>query len=472
VIVEQIIEPAMFVKRLSWQPHPFGLLLVLEWILLGLSALKLVGTHGWFGSWVTGESGIQPIDVFWLTCILVVFTLMGLRLPGSQLAKRLYTAIELGLIIGAATLLGWNLDVLSPLLVVVLIRSCLIFGRTGQWVISGLMLLVYPLSLAPIAVIFWFLLDPKMIHEWTSNQPDLMVITPEGGIQINFTPEQVRQFLAVARNFFWQILINHTLSFALVLIFVLLSVDALIRERRGRRQLALAHEQLYQYSLQIDDQATLQERNRIAREIHDALGHLLTAQNIQLQNALLSLTDNPAEAKPFVEDSQRLGANALQEVRQAVMMLRSEPLQGQSLEAAIGELVKGFNAISTIVADCQITLDIALPTRIQVAIYRILEEALTNVYKYSGATQVSICLKTEPVKTALAQSAAQSLTSRAILEIVDNGRGFNPAQNSTGFGLRGMQERAASLGGQIQITSEPNAGCRVIVVFPLPSTAV
>jgi signal transduction histidine kinase len=83
----------------------------------------------------------------------------------------------------------------------------------------------------------------------------------------------------------------------------------------------------------------LQERNRIAREIHDALGHSLTAQSIQLENALVYLDSNREKSKGFLLAARQLSSDLLQEVRHSVTTLRSDPLQGKSLNAAIKLLI-------------------------------------------------------------------------------------------------------------------------------------
>ena len=265
---------AMLLKRLiASRPHPFRLLLVLEWMLLGLSTLKLFGIPGWFLPWFHDLSNFTALEIFWLVCILTIFGIMGLRLPSSRLAKCLYIAIAIGLIAIATT---FSYDSLWPFLVIVLLRSCLIFQRIGRWIIAGLLWLIYPLTLGPWVLLLWFAFNPKFIHNWRipENLDFSPVITPEGGLQLALSPEQVELFLSYSRSFLLYILFDSSISFAFVLIFVLLSVNSLMNERQGRRKLVLAKEQLYQYSLQIEDQATLQERTRIAREIHDSRFYL------------------------------------------------------------------------------------------------------------------------------------------------------------------------------------------------------
>lgn len=420
----------------------------------------LVGDAGWFST-----VSLNSIDAMALTALLLVFGVMGLRLPTARWAKWLYVTIAGGVLIAIATLQGWALDSLSPLLIVVLLRSSLLFERAGRWIVAGLMWSVYPLTLAPFFLVLWAVLRFGSIQDWQSPPDAGIVILPSGGVEVNasFSPEQVQQFLAFIRTFILHFLLDHLLSFGLVVLFVLLLVNSVVNERQGRRKLAIAHEQLYQYSLQIEDQATLQERNRIARDIHDSLGHLLTAQNIQLQNAALSFTDNPTEAKAFLDSGKQLGTKAMAELRQAIMLLRTDPLQGRSLEQAIADRVDQFRGSTGICPTCSIHIPTPLPMRIQIAIYRIVEEALTNIHKHSNATQVTVRLTI---------NATSTNTSLLHLHIEDNGRGFCPEQNTTGFGLRGIKERVADLNGEWKIISQPDAGCGIAVSFPLPNVMI
>lgn len=453
------------------QPHPFRLLLHLEWLLLGLTALLVTGRFfSFYGisnafSWAKLNFSEVPI----LICVILVFGVMGLRLPlQSGCIKWAYTALEFVLLGIAANFLSWDINNLTPLLVIVMLRSCLIFQRRARWVVISIIGFVYACSRLPLLLLLILALQ-FLKQGWPNNRfsSDIFKVLPDGGVKINLTlsREQVDAVVTMFQKLGVVDLVGNSILFALVLIFVMLLVNALIKERKGRRQLALAHEQLYQYSQQIEDQATLQERTRIAREIHDSLGHLLTAQSIQLESTLLSLgAANINEAKTFLASSRRLGINALFELRQAVAKLRSDPLGGRPLEVAINDLIEDFRTITGIVPNCQIN-QYSVPTRIQVAVYRVLEEALTNIYKYSRATEVSIQLIQTAVVKPIDSKALNTNDSQLTLQIKDNGIGFNVQHNTAGFGLRGMEERAVSLGGEFQLVSQPNAGCKVIVHF-------
>ncbi|MDJ0675761.1 MAG: sensor histidine kinase, partial [Calothrix sp. MO_167.B42] len=241
--------------------------------------------------------------------------------------------------------------------------------------------------------------------------------------------------------------------FSFKLLFVLLLINSLVSERQSRQKLTLAHDKLRQYALKIEDQATLQERNRIAREIHDSLGHSLTTQSIQLENALVYLESNPDKAKLFLQEAKKVVANSLKEVRTSVKTLRSDPLKGQILEVAITNLITGFKAHTSIETKYCLQINPVLPFDLNQVIYRIVQEALTNISKHSGANEVIIDIHT----------TADSLC----LRIEDNGVGFNPNQNTTGFGLQGMRERCMAFDGHLYINSKPGGGCNIIAFFPL-----
>lgn len=244
-----------------------------------------------------------------------------------------------------------------------------------------------------------------------------------------------------------------TMLFGLILAFVLLLVNALLAERQSQQKLAIAHEQLQRYSLRIEDQATLQERNRIAREIHDSLGHALTAQSILLENALFFHQSNSEKTQTFLQEAKQLGSDALKDIRNSVSTLRSDPLQGQSLEKAIATLIDDFCRITNITPNFTIQLSSLITAEVSTAVYRITQEALTNISKHSHATRATLQLATK--------------TDWLHLTVEDNGQGFNPEQNTTGFGLHGMRERAIALEGRCKIISSPGEGCRVIVDIPL-----
>jgi signal transduction histidine kinase len=243
------------------------------------------------------------------------------------------------------------------------------------------------------------------------------------------------------------------LLFGLVLAFVLLLVGAVLAEHESKTKLVTAHRRLRNYALQIENQAILQERNRIAREIHDSVGHYLTAQSIQLENTALFLTQEPDKAANYLAKARHLGKEALANIRASVATLRKNPLHERSLIEVLERLTTEFKLNTNIPITSEINLVSPLSTEIATALYRIVQEALTNISKHSQATLVKLQL----------QETAQQIT----LSIEDNGYGFNPMDNTTGFGLQGIQERTEALSGKFAIKSACGQGCQIIVEIPL-----
>ena len=170
--------------------------------------------------------------------------------------------------------------------------------------VTGVVYLLAQLPGGMLVAIALFGLFPAQLAAAQGNWgKDWGQIFPDGRVVIHvntqFQPPQVNLFLSGIRSLLIQFYITELITFTLMIVFVILLVNALISERQGRRNLAIAHEQLYQYSRQIEDQSVLQERARIARDLHDSLGHLLTAQNIQLQNTQLHLTQKLKLHKAF-----------------------------------------------------------------------------------------------------------------------------------------------------------------------------
>jgi two-component system, sensor histidine kinase and response regulator len=234
---------------------------------------------------------------------------------------------------------------------------------------------------------------------------------------------------------------------------VLVRVENQLSRRRLQIQLQKALEQERALNQRIEELAALEERNRIARDIHDSLGHALVALNIQIESVITLWKDNELdEAYEFLLEAKQLGSNALQSVRQSVSAIRSDPLHGKSLEEAIATLAKEFQHTTGIRPDYQIQLSRPLSNQVSTVIYRVVQEGLTNICKHANATQVQIHL--------------QSVESNLSLVMQDNGKGFHLGDNRSGFGLQGMRERVVGLGGTLNISSESGKGCRITVSFP------
>ena len=338
---------------------------------------------------------------------------------------------------------GTSIHVFPAFLFIMVIRGCLSFKFPGSLIVAGISF-------------SWFLISLLIGVQNSFNRlniQELPAIVPPGLKstiihQLYSNDEQLKAFIL-------HMAIKTTILFCLISLFVFLLVNTLLSEYHSRQELGLANKQLRKYALLIEDRAMLQERNRIAREIHDSLGHSLTAQNIQLANALLYLRSNIERAETFLAEAKNLGSHALQDVRHSVTTLHSDPLQGKSLDVAIAELVNNLQYRTEIICHCLISIPEQLSHEINTAVYRIVQEALTNIIKHSQATEVKISI----------QLVANDLE----VQIEDNGKGFNPKENNTGFGLQGMQERITALGGKFNLVSMLGMGCQITAKIPLLS---
>jgi signal transduction histidine kinase len=374
----------------------------------------------------------MPPDLTSQVSLLGLFCTLGLGLMGLWLPKPktrmftkvFYTALEFGLVLLPITV--DQLNRASPcLLVIVVVRSCQMFRPLGYSIVAGLAYATFLLAMLQESRLLGQVIQSVEAHT-------------ESGFSSNTIP--LLQF-------------NVSVSFGLMLIAIMLLVNSLLSEHQSRKQLAIAHEQLRQYALRIENQATLQERNRIAREIHDSLGHALTAQSIQLENAIVFCPPEAEKTQSFLMQSKSLCSKALQEVRQSVATLRSDSLSGQTLEQAIDVTVNEFEQISAIQPKCLISLSQPLTSEVSAVVHRIIQEALMNVHKHSAATEVEVHLQQQ---------------DHILMVIVrDNGAGFEPEQNRTGFGIQGMRERTLTLKGKFSLNSQPGNGCEVVAQIPL-----
>lgn len=256
---------------------------------------------------------------------------------------------------------------------------------------------------------------------------------------------------------------TNMLAFTFVMLFVPL-VAYIIRmddEHRQRTEqllmdLAESHTQLQAYTDQVADLAATEERNRLARDIHDTLGHYLTAVNIQLEKALLYQQRNPEEANQAIRDAKKAAEEALHDVRRSVSALRN-PRARFSLVDSLEKLIRGVNC-DEMAVDLQILGDeTAYPSSVMIALYRAAQEGLTNIQKHAGASKVELYVELGD--------------QQACLILKDNGHGFDPAMLAgtavqPGFGLRGIHERLELLRGQLSLDSSLHQGTVLTVTVP------
>ncbi len=199
----------------------------------------------------------------------------------------------------------------------------------------------------------------------------------------------------------------------------------------------------------------VEERNRLAREIHDTLAQGLTATALQLESADVLLDAGSEKAHEPLRRALSLTRSNLEEARRSVLDLRAAPLEGRPLSEALKALVERWEAETGIAARYRaVNGSRPLPPRVEAALYRICQEALTNAARHAGAGRVTVRLVATP--------------DRVRLAVEDDGLGFNASDvPDDRHGLLGMSERAKMIGGAFEVRSEPGAGTRIEATVPL-----
>jgi two-component system, NarL family, sensor kinase len=200
--------------------------------------------------------------------------------------------------------------------------------------------------------------------------------------------------------------------------------------------------------------ARAEERTRLAREIHDTLAQGLTAIALNIEGAMHRL-DSPEQARQRLEQALAIARENLEDARRSVLDLRgSARLQGKPLAEALGGLARSFTSETGVPASVRADGVDGLSLRTESELFRIAQEALTNVRKHARAHAVEIVLRRRG--------------SDLVLTVRDDGSGFSmrTARAGDGQGLIGMRERAKLLGGRLEVRSAPGKGTRVTARVP------
>ncbi len=245
-------------------------------------------------------------------------------------------------------------------------------------------------------------------------------------------------------------------------IFIVIYVTMYVREieARGRAQILLqelegANKQLTEYAAQVEDLTLANERQRMARELHDTLSQGLAGLVLQLEAIDSHLSrGNTAKAQAITQQAMERARSTLADARRAIDDLRSGAAPDIDLETAVREEADRFTAASGIPCELTIALLPSLPDEVRENALRVVSEALTNIARHAQAQQVTVRL----------QPSDHSLD----IEVHDDGIGFDPAQINTGhYGLIGLRERTRLIGGTVSIESAARQGTTLRVCLPL-----
>jgi signal transduction histidine kinase len=225
---------------------------------------------------------------------------------------------------------------------------------------------------------------------------------------------------------------------------------------------AEANEQLQQYATTLEELSISRERNRLARELHDTLAHSLSALTVQLEAVSALWNTRPERARRLLDQASETARTGLAESRRALQALRASPLQDLGLILAVQELAEAAAKRSGA------QLGLSLPERltpcpspiVEQGIYRIAQETLENIIRHAGARTIRISL--------------EQTSTEMTLAIADDGQGVDldaleiaGADADDRFGIRGMKERAALIGGRLEISSQAGQGTSVRLTAPL-----
>jgi signal transduction histidine kinase len=296
-------------------------------------------------------------------------------------------------------------------------------------------------------LVFPFLLVPLILTAW---QYDLrsVVIFVMGTLLFEFvllnsptylgrTDTPTRVNLLIIRSFLF-LLIGYIVSNL---------VDA---QRRQRRELAEANRKLVRYALALEELTLSRERNRLARELHDTLAHALSGVAVELEAIATICDPMPPKAQAMLSRALAATRAGLKETRRALQDLRAAPLEDLGLALAIRSLAESTAARAGLSLQIDIPEHVTeIPSEVEQTFYRVAQEALGNVALHANAQQVAVSLRQE--------------RRRLILEVSDDGSGFNLADAAPGdqLGIQGMRERAELVGGTIEVDSALGRGTTI-----------
>jgi signal transduction histidine kinase len=401
----------------------------------------------------TREPGVLPVFRLFAVLWLGLFLLGGGILLVSEAFSPSALVFYLAGIVNALLLLGYLLwPRLRDYLGTKYLPIGIIIASVGPIIINHLVSLLQihpteartPFDTWPLAAILFV---PLVIVAWQHPLRDvfvyclgtalldlLLAIPTAGGDELFF--------LSIAHS-----ILGRTMSFLLVGYMVARIMQI---QRQQRRSLAEANIKLTHYATTLEQLTTTRERNRLARELHDTLAHALSAVAVELE-AVDSLWDvDPTQARALLRRSLSATRTGLTETRRALQALRSSPLEDLGLALAIRQEAE------TVAERANLTLDVRIPELVdnlppdaEQCVYRVAQEALANAAHHAQARRVEISLV----------RADGYLT----LTVSDDGEGFDLGAVDAGrhLGIRGMQERAEMVGGDLEIESKVGHGTTI-----------
>ena len=248
--------------------------------------------------------------------------------------------------------------------------------------------------------------------------------------------------LLAAQGYEWKLVSLGAVGYVSFAVFVFVFTRMAMNEQRAKHEAQRS-------AAQVAELAAEKERTRIARELHDSIGHALTALHMQIAAARALIGTDSAAAIECLDRARELAHEGLREARRAVTMLRSEPLGGRPFAVALDELIEGQSGEPTISLNVSGTPR-ALAAATEFVLYRAAQEALTNVRRHAQATRAEIRL----------HYGESSVT----LKVEDDGKGTGSPEG--GHGLIGLRERVQTVGGAVSVRTAQGQGFALDVEVP------
>jgi NarL family two-component system sensor histidine kinase LiaS len=198
--------------------------------------------------------------------------------------------------------------------------------------------------------------------------------------------------------------------------------------------------------------AGMEERNRLARDLHDSVKQQVFAISMNLGTAETLWERDPGQARARLESAAQLAQQAQKELAVLIQTLRPIQMQGKGLAQALGEFLRDWQAHTGIQADLQAGEGISLAEEKEQALFRVAQEALANAARHSGAKNVRVAL------------AARG--NAVVMTVSDDGCGFDPEKAAAGFGLKSMRERMQTQGGTLEVSSGAE-GTKITAEMPV-----
>ncbi|MEM9808391.1 MAG: sensor histidine kinase, partial [Cyanobacteria bacterium P01_D01_bin.56] len=259
--------------------------------------------------------------------------------------------------------------------------------------------------------------------------------------QIALFEEQVQIVQEAPRVLLADLLLNNLTIYIAMSVFIILLCFTLAAEYRSRQKAITLTKEVELLAADL-------ERTRIARDIHDSLGHTLTSLDVQLELAQQLHKRSSEKLQPALDTAKQLASQSVQEVRRAVATMREETFD---LNKALPQLLDSFVSNPNLTVKSKIDLP-QLPLQTNHQLYCVVKEGLENIRKHSRAKVVHI--------------QGYAFANTVILELADDGIGFDVNKQTQGFGIRGMQERMHLINGNIWIDSVSGQGTRLQVKVP------